>query len=126
MSATFVAANAKRTGPPAGFQKPVAETLPGVVERIAVELDPKRIVLFGSYAAGTPGPDSDVDLLVVLDTDAPRVERYLMVSRLVEPRPFPLDVIVKTPAELQEALGKGDVLIRDIQAHGVVLYERPD
>lgn len=123
---TLAGASATRAVPPAGFREPVADALPAVIDRIIETLHPEKIVLFGSYAVGTPGPDSDVDLLVVLNTDAGRLDRYLMVSRLVEPRPFPLDVIVKTPAEVEAALAKRDVLLQDILGHGVVLYERPD
>ena len=48
---------------------PVVETLPLAVEKIVRAIKPKKIVLFGSYAHGRPTPDSDVDLLIVWDTD---------------------------------------------------------
>jgi predicted nucleotidyltransferase len=110
--------------PPAGFTATVAQALPRAVQRIVAALDPERVVLFGSYAYGAPTPDSDVDLLVVMDTAAPRVERYLAVSRLLDPRPFPVDIIVKTPAEIAAARASGDILIDEILARGLVLYER--
>jgi predicted nucleotidyltransferase len=109
---------------PTGFAVPVVETLPEVVRRIARALQPERIVLFGSYACGTPTPDSDVDLLVVMETSAPPLERYLAVSRLLRPRPFPVDILVKTPAEVKHALEAGDFFIREILSQGQVLYER--
>ncbi len=109
---------------PAGFARPVADTLPQVVQRIVDVLQPEKVVLFGSYAYGTPTPDSDVDLLVVMETSAPSVERYVAVSRLLRPRPFPVDIIVKTPAELQDALDSGDFFMREIVSRGMVLYER--
>lgn len=109
---------------PAGFPAPVAETLPEVVQRIVQTLQPERIVLFGSYAYGTPTPDSDVDLLVVMETTAPPPERYLTVSRLLRPRPFPVDILVKRPDEIRHALETGDFLMREILSRGRVLYER--
>ena len=109
---------------PIPFKRPVAETLPAVVERIVYELHPEKIVLFGSYAYGKPTPDSDVDLLVVMETTAPDKERYLAVCRLLRPRPFPVDILVKTPQEIARALEKGDFFIQEITSRGKVLYER--
>ena len=109
---------------PTGFPMPVAETLPDTVQRIVQVLRPEKIVLFGSYAYGTPTPDSDVDLLVVMETVSPPRERYLAVSRLLRPRPFPVDTLVKTPDEITYALETGDFFIREILSQGHVLYER--
>jgi len=109
---------------PTGFVMPVAEALPEVVQRIVQTLHPEKIVLFGSYADGTPTSDSDVDLLVVMETTASPVERYLTVSRLLRPRPFPVDILVKRPDEIQSALGAGDFFIREVLSRGQVLYER--
>ena len=109
---------------PTGFVMPVAEALPEVVQRIVQTLHPEKIVLSGSYADGTPTSDSDVDLLVVMETTASPVERYLAVSRLLRPRPFPVDILVKRPDEIQSALGTGDFFIREVLSRGQVLYER--
>ncbi|MFZ5822464.1 MAG: nucleotidyltransferase domain-containing protein [Chloroflexota bacterium] len=108
---------------PTGFP-PVAETLPQAVKKIAHGLDPEKIILFGSYAYGDPTPDSDVDLLVVLDTEQPRKERVVAVSLLLYPRPFPVDILVKTPKEVREELNKGNFFTREIMEKGKVLYER--
>ncbi len=109
---------------PRGFPGPVAEALPEAVARLARQLNPEQVILFGSYAYGTPTPDSDVDLLVILDTDASTTERYLAVSRLLYPRPFPADILVRTPAEIERALDANDFFIREIVSQGRVLYER--
>ena len=112
------------TLPPTGFAQPVAEALPAVTQRLVRKLHPEKIILFGSYAYGTPNPDSDVDLLVIMNTRALVTERYLKVSRLLRPRPFPVDILVKNPAEIQRALAEGDFFIREILTKGQVLYER--
>ncbi len=109
---------------PLGCERPVSETLPVAVERIVRELQPEKVILFGSYAYGTPTPDSDVDLLVIWETDAPGKERSWAVSRLLIPRPFPVDILVKTPQEVERALAKGDFFLREIMTRGKVLYER--
>ena len=102
----------------------VEEALPAAVQRIAEALQPEKIVLFGSYAYGTPTPDSDVDLLVIIDTSQSPKERYLAVCRLLRPRPFPVDILVRTPAEIERAIGSGDFFIKEILSRGRVLYER--
>jgi uncharacterized protein len=111
---------------PTGFP-PVSQTLPQAINRIVSELKPEKIILFGSYAYGTPTPDSDVDLLVVVETNGRNKETYRAVSRLLYPRQFPVDIIVKTPTEVEEAL-KGGVdnafFIREIVKKGKVLYDR--
>jgi uncharacterized protein len=85
---------------PTGFP-PVSKSLPKAIERIASALKPEKIILFGSYAYGNPTPDSDVDLLVIMKTKARQIDRYLAVSNLLYPREFPVDIIVKTPQEVQ-------------------------
>lgn len=102
---------------------PIAETLPPAIEKLIREVNPEKIILFGSYAYGNPTPDSDVDLLVVWDTEKPRRERIVTVSLLLYPRLFPLDIIVKTPGELEEE-APHNFFLREILSKGRVLYER--
>ena len=109
---------------PAGFAPVTEEALQAIVRRLVTGLHPHKIVLFGSYSYGTPMADSDVDLLVIVDTQARPVDRYLCVSRLLRPRPFPLDLLVKTPEEVAQALARDAAFIREIMARGRVLYER--
>jgi predicted nucleotidyltransferase len=109
---------------PVGFP-PVAETLPGAIERIVSKLNPEKIILFGSYAYGNPTPDSDVDLLVIMKTKAKEIDRYVAVSNLLYPRQFPVDILVKTPKEMEaETRKKGNFFMHEILKKGKVLYER--
>ncbi len=117
-------AHAAKNLRPTGFAAPVSETLPEVTRRLVNALRPEKIILFGSYAYGRPNPDSDVDLLVIMNTHASLAERYLLVSRLLRPRPFPVDILVKNPAEIEQALQAGDFFIQEILSKGQVLYER--
>ncbi|OIN92090.1 MAG: nucleotidyltransferase domain-containing protein [Anaerolineae bacterium CG03_land_8_20_14_0_80_58_20] len=99
--------------------------MPQAVKKIVETLKPEKIILFGSYAYGNPTPDSDVDLLVIMNTTAKQTERYLAVSRVLSPRQFPVDIIVKTPAEIKYALpNKENFFIREIILRGKTLYER--
>jgi predicted nucleotidyltransferase len=109
---------------PVGRKTPVGKSLPAAIQKIINELRPQKIILFGSYAYGKPTPHSDVDLLVVLKTNAQPKERSWMVSRLLLPRPFPVDILVKTPGEIETALESGDFFLEEILTRGAVLYEQ--
>ena len=102
----------------------IESRLERAVQRLVSALNPKKIILFGSYAYGQPGPDSDVDLLVVMETQARPAQRIATVSVLLSPRPFPVDVIVRTPAELARDLRRLDPFMHEVVEKGRVLYER--
>lgn len=111
---------------PTGFP-PVSQTLPQAVDRIAAEIKPAKIILFGSYAYGNPTPDSDVDLLVIMDVKGNHKEKYRAISMLLYPRKFPVDILVKTPKEVEDAMKGGKdngFFIREIVKKGKVLYDR--
>lgn len=101
------------------------EILAEITRRIVTALDPEKVILFGSYAYGTPHVDSDVDLLVILESDLDGMQSVIAISRLIMPRPFPVDILVKTPAEVETALKRNDFFIEEIIKQGRVLYERP-
>jgi predicted nucleotidyltransferase len=101
-----------------------ARAIRAVAQRIAERFEPERIILFGSYAYGHPKPESDVDLLVIMNTPLRSRQQRLEISRALSPRPFPLDIIVRTPEELQERIALGDMFLREITIRGKVLYER--
>lgn len=102
----------------------ISEQLNDVSKRIVEAFDPHYIILFGSYAYGQPASDSDVDLLIVMDSDERPVTRAMRVSKLLRPRPFPMDILVRTPEEIQHRLEIGDYFIHEIVKRGKVLYER--
>ena len=109
---------------PMGLKVSVGKSLRPAVQRIVQELKPEKVVLFGSYAYGTPNPHSDVDLLVIMKTKASLKDRSWAVSRLLLPRPFPADILVKTPKEVEEALESGNFFLKEILTRGKVLYDR--
>jgi uncharacterized protein len=109
---------------PAGLSVSVGKSLRPAIQKIVQELNPEKIVLFGSYAYGTPNPHSDVDLLVIMRTKASLKDRSWAVSRLLLPRPFPVDILVKTPSEIKKGLDAGDFFLKEILTRGKVLYDR--
>ncbi len=92
--------------------------------RIGREFDAERVILFGSYAQGTVTEDSDVDLLVVANTDLPPRERYSAVRRLVTNVPASFDIVVKTPAEYERWRSIVNHIVYFADKYGRVLYER--
>lgn len=107
------------------FLQVTEEILAEIVRRIVSAFAPEKIILFGSYAYGAPSPDSDVDLLIIQKTNLRRVERSVAISELILPRPFPVDILVKTPAEIQDALRQNDPFIKEILSQGRVLHAQP-
>jgi predicted nucleotidyltransferase len=92
--------------------------------RIARQFDPERIILFGSHADGRADAESDIDLLVVMDHPGRPVEQTLAIRRFLDYRK-PLDVLVRTPAELRRRLDLGDRFLQQVIEEGIVMYERP-
>ncbi len=95
-------------------------------EAVARKFRPEKIILFGSYASGTATDDSDVDLLVIMPRTRQDGERMSVRIRHAVPRDFPLDLLVRTPAEVTKRLRWGDCFLREIMERGEVLYEAHD
>ena len=93
-----------------------------VVEQIVEKFKPQKIILFGSYARGNPRPESDVDMLVVMDTKLKDVKQAIEICQQIEYR-FGLDLIVHTPKYLAKRVKMGDWFLRDVVKEGKVLYE---
>ena len=96
-----------------------------IVTRIVEKFHPKRVIAFGSYARGEHGPDSDLDLIVEMESDKPFWERTLAVSELFVPRDWALDLLVYTPQELADETAIWGTLPQMIEKEARVLYERP-
>ena len=93
-----------------------------VVKQIVEKFKPQKIILFGSYARGNPRPESDVDMLVVMDTSLKDVRQAIEICQQIEYR-FGLDLIVHTPKYLAQRIKMGDWFLRDVLKEGKVLYE---
>src|SRR5436309_6461549 len=73
--------------------------------QVAERFDPDKIILFGSYAYGTPDADSDVDILVIMPARN-QIDQAVRIDTAIE-APFPLDLIVRTPKNLAWRLAEG-------------------
>jgi len=101
------------------------EAIDEVVRQIAENFHPQKIILFGSYARGKPHPESDVDMLVIMDTPLKEVEQAIKICQKIQYR-FGLDLIVHTPKRLAERLKMGDWFLHDVLEEGKVVYESRD
>ena len=95
-----------------------------VVHRILTIGSPIKILLFGSHAKGTARPDSDLDLLIIEESDLPRYQRSGRYRRVLCGM-FPAkDIAVWTPQEIEEWKAVPNAFISTVLAEGKLLYER--
>ncbi|MBF2097804.1 MAG: nucleotidyltransferase domain-containing protein [Gloeomargaritaceae cyanobacterium C42_A2020_066] len=96
--------------------------LSSATERLRHTLDPRQVILFGSWARGTATRHSDIDLFLVWDCDLPPLERIGRVLALLADAPCPVEVIVYTPQELERCRHRP--FIRQLLAEGRILLDR--
>jgi HEPN domain-containing protein/predicted nucleotidyltransferase len=95
-----------------------------MVQRIVKKFDPEQVILFGSQARGDAGPDSDVDLLVVMDGEGSRRENALEIQCALHAFRVPLDVIVTSPEEFAWRKDVVGTIEWPASREGKVLYAR--
>jgi uncharacterized protein len=106
------------------YEVKALEQLPEITKRIRETSDPEKIILFGSYARGDNLPDSDVDLLVVMNSvQSPRSES-IRIRRNLKGLLVPVDIIVTTPEQLERHKKTVGLIYRTILTEGKVIYER--
>ena len=92
------------------------------VDRIADACNPKAIIIFGSVAKGTSDENSDLDIMVILETDMTYYERTLAVRRAIGVTSIPIDILAFTPEEVDAAKGKRRSIISEALSTGRVVY----
>ena len=90
--------------------------------QVAKKFNPQKIILFGSYAYGKPAEDSDVDIVVIISFKGRNPEKATEIWMATKPR-FPIDIMVRKPAEIRKRLKMGDFFLREITEKGEILYE---
>jgi len=96
-----------------------------MVDVIVKRFHPEKIILFGSYARGDVGPDSDVDLLVVMPVEGSKREKQLQIRVALHDIRLPVDVIVTRPEDFAWRKDIVGTIEWPASKEGKVLYERP-
>jgi len=99
------------------------EQIDEVKRRIAENFKPQKIILFGSYANGTPTEDSDLDLLIIKDSDLPTRIQNRKVRKILTGLKIPVDVMVKTAKEFETYKDIIGTIIYPANKFGKVIYE---
>ena len=96
-----------------------------IVKKLAKHYQPEKIILYGSWAYGKPDAESDIDLLIIKDTEDRPIDRRIQVRRLVNlKKPIAFSPLVLAPQELDYLIQNGDDFIGEILTKGKVLYAR--
>ena len=101
-----------------------ATAIDAMVRRIVAQFDPEQIVLFGSHARGTAGPDSDVDLLVIMPFFGSKRAKQLELRMAVYDVAVPKDIILVSPDEIAERRNVPGTVIQPAMQEGQVIYAR--
>jgi predicted nucleotidyltransferase len=101
----------------------IEKILDEVKRRIVPRFNPQRIILFGSYAGGQPGPDSDLDLLIVMEVEGSTRQKANEIDMLLADRSIPMDFIVLTPEQYERQKKMVGSIARQIEQEGKVIYE---
>lgn len=94
-----------------------------IKRRIVENFKPQKIILFGSCANGTPTEDSDLDLLIIKDSDLPARIQNRKVRKMLSDLKIPVDVIVKTAKEFETYKDIIGTIIYPANKFGIVIYE---
>lgn len=98
--------------------------LKDITSRIIEYYSPEKIILYGSYGKRNSGKDSDVDLLIIKDTEKRPAERQMEIERILTDRTLPLDIEVYTPQEVKYLFSIGSPFIEEVMEKGRLLYMR--
>ena len=98
--------------------------LKDVVKKVTESYQPEKIILYGSYGKKRKTKDSDIDLLIIKDTEKRFIERLIEVEKIVAERTIPLDIMVYTPKEVRLLYSIGSPFIEEVMEKGRLLYMR--
>ena len=97
-----------------------------VAKAIGTAAGADRVILFGSHARGDAGENSDVDLMIIADSDLPRFKRSRELYKLFRPYPFGMDLVVYTPREVENGKRSPLSFVSTVLKEGRTVYVRRD
>lgn len=95
-----------------------------IVNKIAKNYDPDKIILFGSYANNTADDDSDLDFIIIKNTDKPKHKRGGDVRKHLLGAMIPIDLKIYTPNEFENESNSNYSFLNSVIKNSIVLYER--
>ena len=95
-----------------------------VARRLGIAANAEQVILFGSYARGDARGESDVDFMIVANSDLPRFKRSRELYQLFRPYPFAMDLLVYTPEEIERGKQSPVSFVSTVLQEGKVLYVR--
>lgn len=98
------------------------KTIEAIKERIVEAVSPEKIILFGSCSRGEADAESDIDLVVVWDSDLNPHKRNLFLSRLFPKRDFSLDIFAFTKEEVERLKDIAGTMVYEAFHNGKVIY----
>jgi uncharacterized protein len=97
-----------------------------IVKKIVDRFNPIKIILFGSYASGTPNENSDLDLLIVQDTELDIQKRGLDIRLSLVGTMIPMDILIYTKSEFEQEKDRSYSFLNSAIKNSKILYERAD
>ena len=100
------------------------DTVNNIIQRIVDRFHPEKIILFGSYAGGSPTVNSDLDLLIVMPVKGSRREKANEIDMALSDRLVPMDLIVVTPEQFEKQKNIIGTIVGEAVRNGRILFER--
>lgn len=95
-----------------------------IIKKIAAKFNPEKIILFGSYATNHTNSDSDIDLLIIKETNQPFHKRSIEIQKSLIGSMVPMDILVYTASEFEQSQKDCNSFIHSAIKTSSVLYER--
>jgi len=95
-----------------------------ILSRILSVSNPEKIILFGSYAQGNATKESDIDILVIMNSTLPRHKRSIPIYRILLDVRIPKDILVYTPEEIESWSFVSSAFVTSALQSGIVLYDK--
>lgn len=95
-----------------------------VAARLGKAADAQQVILFGSHARGEAGENSDVDLMIIAESDLPRFKRSRKLYKQLQPYPFGMDMVVYTPREIERGKKSHVSFVSAVLREGKTVYVR--
>lgn len=102
-----------------------SDELNRILSRIIEVSQPDAVILFGSYASGNATEESDLDFLLIKQTNELPVNRAASIRKALRDILYPMDILVYTPDEIEKNRNKKFTFIHEVFKTGKILYGRP-